>query len=588
MKCIHCGHRVKPGKFCMHCGAQAPESEPAARTPQQGSSSESSAAHTRGYAELAVLPERRVSPWLVIVPVLVLIFSFIITLALLTQNSVPGISSANTTVQGTVQNEENRTDWIEYHSARLGMDELLLILSDDNLYYLDGITPHLLSDSAWDMDMFSSNEQIADGTFFVVESLAPSSNSGTGLYDEPYVVGDLIMITPDGERTLIDHHVYEVVFSQYDQVCFYQVVEDNRQKLCVVKDGVSHDLTGWINGNIIYDEGSPDGGKAYFCLQDDSGTSACIAQNGDYEVIKSDLSHPYWLVNDDQNHIYLSEWDDDSYSFFAFADGKIVSVISGVSDYTFNYDSGALAAGRPDGTLELWTSADEMRVIATGFSDESGLAFARSRDGASNILLYSIDRTVYLADFTQSDDSARVVGAIDDWTYTFDSATGTIYIYGDPTGMYVYSYASKKVSHIPFHIDGADAFAVFGREKGFYYTDDLSDENYDFAVDTTDLYYYDGSRQIRLTKDGSWFVGNVLSVFDGQKLVWQTDGVLMMADADGKHQKVILDDPHFAVEACGNLYAFDNDGGVYIIGEEGESYLIFEGMDDFMTYKPEW
>ena len=473
--------------------------------------------------------------------------------------------------------------------AKTESDSVLVVLRGQELYYISGEESVLLSESAGDIDLFYGTEMIADGTIFVVENpqMSDSFYTPDNSDDEYYRVGNLYMITPDGKRKKIDESVYEVVYSQQDSVCYYQVVETDRQKLCVIIDGVSHDLTGWVDQNIVFEYGVPNGSLVYFRHITEDRVELCIGQGGAYEVAYESENNVYWLTGDDQDPVYIVDYAYDILHFSVYEDGEIVAELPDGVNWDINFKNGNLILESTDHDLLLFEDDSIPIVLATGMASYDELALVDIRGFATDWVLFSINKVLYILDTNDRATEPVMLGPVDEWYYSYDPVTETVYITGDADMVYIYVLGDEEARAVPLMEKAVNAYQMDGAAESFYYFTGDTD-TYDYTVDSTDLYYYDGNQHVLLMSGAYWYVGKVVPAFDGAKVFYLANGNLYMADADGYNQQTALYDAWWVTESGGDIYAISYDGEVYLISEDGSQALIMDGVDDFLVLKPEW
>ncbi|MEX1307717.1 MAG: zinc ribbon domain-containing protein [Eubacteriales bacterium] len=584
MKCSNCGHNVNPGEFCNNCGtlaayshassAQGHKTTPSYNTPTDHASSPMDAL---GQPKKTALPI-----WVYVLPVVILLLAFIVVL-IFTDVKFDGQSAS--------KEDSIVFDGIAepVYQPILGEDPLLIAKKSEKLYYLNGEKPVLLSESAADTDLFFATEQIADGTFFVVDNLKKSESPYQPKIsdNDVYRVGDLVMITPDGVRTHIDESVYEVVYSIYDEVCYYQVVEKDRQKLCVVKGGVSYDLTGWVDENIQFAYGATDGSLVYFHHLTKDGTELCIGQNGSYTVEYFSEYSAYWITGEDKDPITILEYANRAQHFSVYKDGEIVMTLQDGVNWDINYINSNLIIESIEHELILCQDSNTPIVLDSGIDPNSEIALVDARGYITDWLLYTKDHVLYILNTQDRKAQPIPLGPVKEWYFSYDPHTQTVYITGSPTTIYTYVLGEKSAKEIPFEDSAAYVYHIDGMAESFYYfSGDAS--TYDYTLDTTDLYYYNGSEHILLMRDASWYVGVVTSAFEGEKVLWLADGELYMANADGTNQQTVLSGAWWVAKSGDNIYGISYEGEVYLIFSDGSLALLMDGVDDVLVLDPEW
>ncbi|MEX1307716.1 MAG: hypothetical protein AB1Z19_04235 [Eubacteriales bacterium] len=513
-------------------------------------------------------PKKALPIWVYILPIAVFILAFLLTFVFL-RSDISLFGGKGTT---------------------LGESRLLIVRCGDDLYYIDGEETVQLSENADGIEsLFACVEQIADGTFFVVDNLRASDSPYEELTREggKYIVGDLIMTTPDGEQTKIDENVYETVYSLYDDVCYYQVIEEDRQKICVVIDGETHDLTGWVDGNIDYDSGTPDGARTYFTIVDEDEMIVCVGEDGDYETVMQSDDFLYWLVSDSEEFNYIVKYSDDIFTFYAVEDDNVINTLPKAVDYDYNSENGTLVIQTTDGDVLVYRDNGYPIELESGLDKDDQLALVSAQGFRTDWVLYSKGNRLYIADVSQDRIDPLRIGSMDDWRYRVDPDTNYIYIKGDTDTLLTYHLGAEAADEVVFMDDIVEWNYIDGFPGGFYYiTGD--EDSYDYTEDKTDLYYYNGEKHILLQENAEWFVSHVVMAFDAEKVFWQANNHLYMADTDGDNTERVLRDAWWVTLAGDKVYGITYDGEVYLIDSDGDKTEIIDDVDDFLTYWPEW
>ena len=579
MKCTHCGHNVKAGKFCDHCGALAESaSEPSAAAYDSSANKEydftGSASQT---------PKNAPRVWIYVLAVVLLLSAFIGMQFFL--NSDSNVLFSVKSDNPTITSQEAQT----VYKSELGKDTVLVARRGEKLYYVYGDEIVRLSESAGDIDIYISTEQIADGTFFVVENLKTSENAYAplDLSSENYFVGDLVMITPDKKRTFIAENVYELIFSSYDDVLYYQVVETDRQKLCVVIDGKSHDLTGWVDGNIHFEFGAPDGSLVYFRHLTEDSTELCIGQNGSYDVTYTTENDAYWVTGDDQDPVIIVEYIDNIQHYLVVENGEIIATLPNGLACDANFANSNLIVESTAYEMILYEDYTSPVLLACGLTADDSFVLLYTSGYETDWLLYTVDQVLYILDTSDRAAEPILLGPVTEWYYSYDPETQSVYITGNPDIVYTYVLGDDQAKQVPLTESAVSAYNINGAAESFYYfTGDAN--TYDYTIDYTDLYYYNGSEHVLLMSDASWFVGVVVPAFNNEKVLWLANGELYMANPDGTNQQTLMESAWWVLNSGGNIYGISYDGEVYLLSSDGSHTLLLDGSDDFFTLDPKW